>query len=89
MLDDLDTPSKIFSAVMVVLTGAIGVLWKDLKVSNKRCEEKHDASTEKIIKLTDSVARVEGEMSGYAKAIKKTDEMHDQLLREVKKQRGD
>jgi len=89
MFEDLDTPSKIFSAFIFALTGALGVLWKEFRSSVAKCDEKHSESNKQIISLTDSVARVQGEMKGYSEASSRMETMHQEVLEAVKKGRGD
>ena len=89
-MDDLNTVTKVFSAVFVALTGAVGwmakAFWNKSDATEKKllkrweeCEAKHEASNNKVTELSQKVGQLEGQVMG----VQSMAELHKDVLREV------
>lgn len=89
-MDDLNTVTKVFSAVLAALFGAITwigkAIWRKTDETEKRlverwekCEAKHAQANEKVTELSAEV----GELKGQVVGVQSMAALHTEVLREV------
>lgn len=95
-MDDLNTVTKVFTFALTGMVGAVGFLFRTLwnkanehsSETNRKleqCEEKHDKSNALVLELTGKVARLEGRFSEYDANKKELQELHLDVLKEIRK----